>query len=183
MEIFVIQCMNLKMILNLKNYNFMDSKFVDNILQSCDCNELNNLINIINNELNFRKENKQELTFDDVVKHIANTSEAFKGDINLCNAFLHTLLVTNTYVFISLMMKAIAVLLDQKYPDHIRNCEKGYVFNLGVGHIVEMNVSVIPYIQAVAVFRTLEDAKLACKILRPVLKETYRYGKQKNKKC
>ena len=93
------------------------------------------------------------------------------------------MLVTNTYAFISLMMKTIAVLLDQKYPDHIRNCEKGYVFNLGVGHIVEMNVCSIPYVQAVAIFRTLEDAKLACKILRPVLKETYRYGKQKNKKC
>lgn len=156
---------------------------IKNIIKSYDCKELNDMINIINNELKFRNDNKKELTFNDVVAYMANTSEAFKGDVHLCNSFLHTLLVTNTYAFISLMMKTIAVLLDQKYPDHIRNCEKGYVFNLGVGHIVEMNVCAIPYVQAVAIFRTLEDAKLACKILRPVLKETYRYGKQKNKKC
>lgn len=156
---------------------------IKNIIKSYDCKELNDMINIINDELKFRNDNKKELTFNDVITYMANTSEAFKGDVHLCHSFLHTLLETNTYAFISLMMKTIAVLLDQKYPDHIRNCEKGYVFNLGVGHIVEMNVCAIPYVQAVAIFRTLEDAKLACKILRPVLKETYRYGKQKNKKC
>ena len=97
---------------------------IKNIIKSYDCKELNDMINIINDELKFRNDNKKELTFNDVVAYMANTSEAFKGDVHLCNSFLHTLLVTNTYAFISLMMKTIAVLLDQKYPDHIRNCEK-----------------------------------------------------------
>jgi hypothetical protein len=72
-------------------------------------------------------------------------------------------------------------MLDEKYEDHISKSEEIFVINITDGSIKRCPKSAITTYNTFAAFRTLEDAKYACKILKPVFKGIY--GKSKNKEC
>lgn len=81
---------------------------------------------------------------------------------------------------LSIMLREIALVLDSKYKDHIQDSEKVYVVSLLDGRIHEANKKHIKNYRNFAAFRTMEDAKLACRILRTPLKAAFKSGKQKD---
>ena len=80
---------------------------------------------------------------------------------------------------LSMVLREIAIELDKKYEDHIENSPEIYVISLLDGRITKANKAHIRNYRNFAAFRTIEDAKIACKIVKPVLKEMF---KSKNEK-
>lgn len=74
---------------------------------------------------------------------------------------------------LSIVLREIAIELDKKYEDHIENCEKVFIISTLDGRIHEASKAQIKNYRNFAAFRTLEDAKLACSILREKLKSMY----------
>lgn len=73
----------------------------------------------------------------------------------------------------NILSREIAVMLDEKYPDHINNSEKIYCISPLDGRIHEICKAHIKNYRNFAAFRTLEDAKFACRILRDPLKSMF----------
>lgn len=75
---------------------------------------------------------------------------------------------------LSMVLREIATELDKKYEDHIENSPEIYVISLLDGRITRANKAHIRNYRNFAAFRTIEDAKIACKIVKPVLKEMFK---------
>lgn len=80
---------------------------------------------------------------------------------------------------LSIVLREIAVELDKKYEDHIENSPEIYVISLLDGRITKANKAHIKNYRNFAAFRTINDARFACKIVKPILKEMF---KSKNEK-
>lgn len=74
---------------------------------------------------------------------------------------------------ISLVLREIAIIIDERYKDNIRNCDEYYVLSSNLGRIIKISKDRIKSFKAVALFRTLEDAREACKALKVPLKFVY----------
>lgn len=70
----------------------------------------------------------------------------------------------------NIIVREIAVYLDKKYEDHIENSEKIYVISSLDGRIHEVCKKHIKNYRNFAAFRTIEDARFACNLLREWLK-------------
>lgn len=77
----------------------------------------------------------------------------------------------------SMVLREIAVELDKKYEDHIEKSPEIYVISMLDGRITKANKAHIKNYRNFAAFRTIEDAKIACKITRDILKEMFKSGK------
>ena len=74
----------------------------------------------------------------------------------------------------SMVLREIAIELDKKYEDHIENSPEIYVISLLDGRITKVNKAHIKNYRNFAAFRTIEDAKIACRIVKPILKEMFK---------
>lgn len=81
---------------------------------------------------------------------------------------------------VSILLREIAIMLDNKYPDHIEKSDKIYCVSSLDGRIHEVSKGHIKNYRNFAAFRSIEDAKLACSLLRNELKELFKSGKQKD---
>lgn len=75
---------------------------------------------------------------------------------------------------LSLVIREIALELDRKYPDHISDSETVYAISMLNGKITRVDRKSIKNFRNFAAFRTLEDAKTACKIVSPYLRMMFR---------
>lgn len=92
-------------------------------------------------------------------------------------SYLSTLAEINPMAAFNVAVKEIAIILDGKYPDHINKSEKIYCISTLDGRIHEICKNHIKNYRNFAAFRSVEDAKVACNILREPLKEMFRSGK------
>ena len=74
----------------------------------------------------------------------------------------------------SMVLREIAIELDKKYEDHIEKSPEIYVISLFDGRITKANKAHIKNYRNFAAFRTVEDAKIACSIVRDILKELFK---------
>lgn len=75
-----------------------------------------------------------------------------------------------------LLLMFIAKFLDEQYPDHIRESKE--LFGVDVdGRIVRLNPKEIKTFRTFAAFRSLDDARIACRILKPLKKKIFKGGK------
>ena len=74
----------------------------------------------------------------------------------------------------SMILREIATELDKKYEDHIENSPEIYVISMLDGRITKANKAHIKNYKNFAAFRTLEDAKIAFRIVKPLLKEMFK---------
>lgn len=81
----------------------------------------------------------------------------------------------------SMILKEIAIALDKKYPDHISDSPEIYTISTLNGKICKVPKGSIKSYNNFAAFRTIEDARFACKITKDFLKEMFKDGKQKDK--
>ena len=75
---------------------------------------------------------------------------------------------------LSIILREIATELDKKYKDHIEKSPEIYVISTLDGRITKANKAHIRNYRNFAAFRTIEDAKIACKIVKPILKEMFK---------
>lgn len=83
----------------------------------------------------------------------------------------------------SMILKEIAIELDNKYRDHISNSPEIYVISMFDGRITKANKAHIKSYKNFAAFRSIEDAKIACSIVKPLLKDLFGNGKQEDYRC
>lgn len=76
-------------------------------------------------------------------------------------------------VMFSMLLREIAIELDKKYEDHIDNSPEIFVVSTLDGRISKANKAHIKNYRNFAAFRSIADAKFACKVLRGCLKEMY----------
>lgn len=79
------------------------------------------------------------------------------------------------YARFSVMLRALAVLIDRKYPDHINNADvdKYFTIDMTNGRVCEVPKGKIKNFRNFAAFRSIDDIKIATKILRPFIKELW----------
>lgn len=117
-----------------------------------------------------------DITIEGAVQHLANRIGWNKE--NLEKYFNNLYKISPAAVF-EIVLKEVAILLDEKYPDHISNSKEIWVINKVNGEIQKLkDLSKIKSFQHFAAFRSLEDALVAKRVMAPALKDLY--GKQKN---
>ena len=77
----------------------------------------------------------------------------------------------------SMILREVAIELDKKYEDDIEKSPEIYVISMLDGKITKANKAHIKNYRNFAAFRTIEDAKTACSIVREILKELFKSGK------
>lgn len=90
------------------------------------------------------------------------------------DGFLNNLSEINLGAAFQVVLREVAVELDKKYKDHIEKSEEIYCVSLTNGHIFKADKKFIKNFRNFAAFRTLDDAKLACKITRGLLKDMFK---------
>lgn len=87
--------------------------------------------------------------------------------------WLDSIYETSPMAAFTILLRVIAVHLDQKYEDHIEKSEEIFVVSSLDGRIKKVCKAHIKNYRNFAAFRTLEDAKFACRVLREPLKEMF----------
>ena len=77
----------------------------------------------------------------------------------------------------SIVLREIAIKLDKKYEDHIEKSPEIYVISMLDGRITKAKKTHIKNCRNFAAFRSISDAKIACKITKDILKEMFKSGK------
>ena len=75
---------------------------------------------------------------------------------------------------LSIVLREIAIELDKKYEDHIENSSEIYVISLLDGRITKANKAHIKNYRNFAAFRSVSDAKIACSIVKNILKKIFK---------
>ena len=93
-----------------------------------------------------------------------------------CN-YLNSADVILSAAALSMVLREIAIELDKKYEDHIDKSPEIYVISMLDGRITKANKAHIRNYRNFAAFRSVSDAKIACRITRDILKEMFKSGK------
>lgn len=117
-----------------------------------------------------------DITIEGAVQHLANRIGWNKENLE---KYLSNLYKISPAAAFEIVLKEVAILLDEKYPDHINNSNEIWVINKVSGGVQKLkDLSKIKSFQHFAAFRSLEDALVARRVMASVLKNLY--GKQKN---
>ena len=90
---------------------------------------------------------------------------------------LNTLSEIQPSAAFSVVLREIAIELDKKYEDHIQESPEIYVVSMLDGRITKANKAHIKNYRNFAAFRNIEDARIACRITRDIIKEMFKSGK------
>lgn len=120
--------------------------------------------------------NKKELTMDRVMESLASK---LGWNVDRVDSMIRQLNSFYPAAAFSILCREIALLLDRKYPDHISNCETVFFISNFDGRIHSTNKGYIKEYRNFAAFRTEEDARVACRLLRPYLKSMFSSEKTK----
>lgn len=95
---------------------------------------------------------------------------------NVYKVLNHLNAVNSIYpaAILSLLLREIAVELDKKYEDHIGNSPEIYTISLLDGRIHAIRKADIKNYRNFAAFRSMDDAKIACRIVKDILKSLFR---------
>lgn len=117
-----------------------------------------------------------DITIEGAIQHLANRIGWNKE--NLEKYFNNLYKISPAAVF-EIVLKEVAIMLDEKYSDHISSSKEIWVINKVNGRIQKLkDLSKIKSFKHFAAFRSLEDALVAKKVMAPALKDLY--GKQKD---
>lgn len=117
-----------------------------------------------------------DITIEGAVQHLANRIGWNRENIE---KYFDNLYKISPAAVFEIVLKEVAILLDERYPDHISNSREIWVINKLNGGIQKLkDLSRIKSFKHFAAFRSLEDALVAKRVMAPALKDLY--GKQKN---
>lgn len=129
---------------------------------------------VLKYEKNKKNTNEVPMGLDYYVQKIADRL-GWKID-KVCN-YLNSVDSILPAAAFSMVLREVAIELNKKYEDHIEKSPEIYVISMLDGRITKANKAHIKNYRNFAAFRTIEDAKIACRITRDVLKEMFDSGK------
>lgn len=114
------------------------------------------------------------------LQHLANRIE---WNVDNLRKYLGNLYTIYPAAVFSILLREVAIVLDDKYKNHIENSKEIYTISTLSGEIIKVkDLNHIKNFKNFAAFRTLEDAKKAKQILAEPMKLLFkRGGKQKDK--
>lgn len=114
----------------------------------------------------------ENITINDMFKLIG---EWIVGTPDAVGTIVELMNTLPDYIKFEMMLRAAAVLIDRKYPDHINNAkvDKYFTINMTDGKVCEVPKKSIKNFKNFAAFRTLDDIKIATKLLRPLMKHIW----------
>ena len=121
-------------------------------------------------KVNVVEENGVNKIWNDAIKSLSK--KTYWKEAKLLN-ILATLHLANPWAATQMVLREIAIELDKKYDDHINKSEKIYVISPQDGRIHEINKKTIKNYKAFPAFRSIEDAKIACSLIREHLKSIF----------
>lgn len=117
-----------------------------------------------------------EIDIENVVKHLASR---IGWNIENLDKYLDNLYKIYPVAVFSIILRELAIIMDEKYPDHINKSKEIWSISTLNGEIVRVkNLNKIKNFKNFAAFRTLEDALKAKKIMKRALEDLFnRNGK------
>nr|DAI58971.1 MAG TPA: hypothetical protein [Crassvirales sp.] len=128
------------------------------------------------------KEVEEEGTHVDPYFYIEHLAKRIHWNKDNLQKYLANLYTIYPAAVLSIMLREIAIVMDEKYKNHIENSKEIYVISTLSGEITKVkNLDRIKNFKNFAAFRTLDDALAAKHILRDPMKQMFkRGGKQKD---
>lgn len=113
------------------------------------------------------------------VKHLA---KRIKWNAQNTLKYLNNLYNIYPAAVFSVILRELAIMLDEKYPNHIENSKEIWIISTLDGEIKKVpDTTKIKNFRNFAAFRTLEDAKIAKGIMKETFSDLFsRGGKQKD---
>lgn len=129
------------------------------------------------------KEVEEERTHVDPYFYIEHLAKRIHWNKDNLQKYLANLYTIYPAAVLSIMLREIAIVMDEKYKNHIESSKEIYVISTLSGEITKVkNLDRIKNFKNFAAFRTLDDALAAKHILRDPMKQMFkRGGKQKDK--
>ena len=127
---------------------------------------------------------EQDGTHLDVNFYLAHLANRIKWNLNNLIKYLDNLYVINPTAVFQILLREVAIVLDQKYPDHIERSKKIWCISLATGEISKVPENkrhLIKNFRNFAAFRTLDDAMAAKHILKVPMKELFSRPKKSGK--
>ena len=114
------------------------------------------------------------------IKHLA---DRIHWNVDNLRKYLGNLYTIYPAAVFSILLREVAIVLDEKYGNHIENSKEIYVISCLSGEISKVkDLNKIKNFKNFAAFRTLDDALAAKHILKDPMKQLFRRGgKQKDK--
>lgn len=106
--------------------------------------------------------------------YIQKIAEKFGWKVEKVYNYLNSVNTILPAAAFSMVLREIAIELDKKYEDHIEKSPEIYVISMLDGRITKANKAYIKNYRNFAAFRSVNDAKIACSIVRDILKEMFK---------
>ena len=121
----------------------------------------------------------EETPTEPYFKHLA---DRIHWNVENLRKYLSNLYTIYPAAVFSIMLREVAIVLDEKYDNHIKNSKEIYVISSLNGEIIKIkDLNKIKNFKNFAAFRTLDDALAAKHILKDPMKQLFkRGGKQEN---
>lgn len=156
-------------VVKVKANNIMD------LLNAIHSGEFNKALEEIKEPNKKTEEDSKELSLETAISNIANK----KGwKFEKANRWLWEIAELSPMAAFNIVARELAIELDKKYEGHIEDSEKIYVISSLDGRIHEVPKNKIKNYRNFAAFRTLEDAKTVCHILKIPLKKMFKGEKK-----
>ena len=125
------------------------------------------LLSLVTGKANVVEEKTPNKIWNNAIESLAKKTNWKKEKLS---NILNTLHIANPWAATQMVLREIAIELDKKYDDHINKSEKIYAISPQDGRIHEINKKTIKSYKAFPAFRSIEDAKIACSLIREHLK-------------
>lgn len=115
----------------------------------------------------------------DLNYYIGKIADKYHMSLEVAKVWLQGVHIVSPIAAFNILARQIAIELDKKYEDHIENSEKIYIISNLDGRIHEVCKAHIKNYRNFAAFRTIEDARFACTLLRDTLKGMFKANAKK----
>lgn len=116
-------------------------------------------------------------THMDLYYYVEKLAKKLNWKVEKMYNYLNTIDSVYPAAAFSMILREVAIELDKKYEDHIEKSPEIYVISMLDGKITKANKAHIKNYRNFAAFRSIEDAKTACSIVREILKELFKSDK------
>ena len=125
---------------------------------------------------------EEEGTHVDHNFYLEHLAKRIHWNVDNLRKYLGNLYTIYPVAALSILLREVAIVLDEKYDNHIKNSKEVYVISYLNGEIAKVgDLSKIKNFKNFAAFRSLEDAITAKRILKDPMKQLFkRGGKQEN---
>ena len=116
------------------------------------------------------EENAYRYLYNKVMLNISNKLCVNRTGVEI---MLESLYREYPWAVIHILLKELAIELDKKYKDNIKKAPVLFAVSPQDGRIHEVNKNYFKTYECVPLFRSIDDAKIACRIIKKELKKVF----------